>query len=343
MTISFWSGFQFLWPWMVAALPLPWIVYYALKPAAKNQTPLLAPHLIRRLEGHWKKTERPKVTAWQSIPWRWLLLWALLVLAAMRPVWFLTPTPFETSGRDLMLAVDLSGSMEKTDMRLDGKEVDRLTSVKSVASQFIAKRRGDRMGLIVFGSQAFLQSPLTYDLKTVNTLLQEAEIGMAGNNTAIGDAIGLTLKHFRKTRHEQAVLILLTDGSNTDGAVQPLDAALQAKQMGVKIYTIGIGQANMNQIDQFIFGVGRDMDVVTLKKIAELTGGQFFLASDTQKLNDVYDMIDALEKHEYQMHQYRLRKELYPWPLGTAFVLSLLFALMFLYRHYIQGNGEQTS
>lgn len=341
MNWALFQSFDFLWAWMLFLLPLPWLIHRFMKPAAQNQTPLLAPHLVERLSGQLGQSVIQNSRLFKSIPPVYILIWLLLILAAMRPVWFLTPTTFNTTGRDMMLAVDLSGSMEKTDMRLNGQEVDRLTSVKAVASEFIEKRQGDRMGLVVFGSQAFLQSPLSYDLKTVNTLLQETEIGMAGNNTAIGDAIGLTLKHLKKTHQKNTVLILLTDGSNTDGAVQPLDAAKQAKQMGLKIYTIGIGQADNNSIDRFLFGGGRDMDVVTLKKIAKTTGGQFFLASDTEQLNDVYQIINTLETTEHAIHQYRLREELFVWPLGSAFILSLLIALAKIYRPFSFANKRE--
>lgn len=337
MNWDFLQSFEFLWAWMLIFLPLPWLIKRLVKPAAQNQTPLLAPHLVLRLqsnlEGHIVQNSRAN----GGIPPLLILMWLLLVIAAMRPVWFLTPTAFNATGRDMILAVDLSGSMEKNDMRLSGREVDRLTSVKAVAAEFIEKRQGDRMGLVVFGSQAFLQSPLSYDLKTVNTLLQETEIGMAGNNTAIGDAIGLTLKHLKQTQQQNTVLILLTDGSNTDGAVQPLDAAKQAKQMGLKIYTIGIGQTDVNSLDRFLFGGGRDMDIVTLKKIAKTTGGQFFLAADTQQLNEVYQIINTLETTDHQIHQYRLREELYVWPLGSALILSFLLAYGRVYGTRIQN------
>ncbi|WP_024852248.1 vWA domain-containing protein [Hydrogenovibrio kuenenii] len=330
MSLDFLDSFSFLWAWMLAFLPLPWIMRLILPPAAQKQLPLFAPHLMARLS---KSTSLPSLEAngqQRRIPWLFILLWLLIILAAMRPVWFLTPTTFTASGKDMMLAVDLSGSMEKNDMILDGKPVDRLTSVKAVVSQFIKKRQGDRMGLVVFGTQAFLQSPLTYDLKTVESLLNQTEIGMAGNNTAIGDAIGITLKHLRQAHQKNAVMILLTDGSNTAGTVQPIDAAKQAKKMGLKIYTIGIGRSQASAMSVF-FG-GSDMDLATLKNIAKITGGQFFYAADTDKLNKVYDSIDKLESTPHELHQYRMREELFVWPLGLALLLSLLVVINRLYQ-----------
>lgn len=334
MSWTIFDSFSFLWVWMIAFLPLPWIIRLILPPASQRQLPLFAPHLMARLS---KSTRLPSLQAngkQRHIPWLFILLWGLLILAAMRPVWFLTPTAFTASGKDMMLAVDLSGSMEKNDMTLDGKPVDRLTSVKTVVSQFIKKRRGDRMGLVVFGTQAFLQSPLTYDLKTVESLLNETEIGMAGNNTAIGDAIGITLKHLRQAHQKNAVMILLTDGSNTAGTVEPMDAARQAKKMGLKIYTIGIGRSQESAMNVF-FG-GSDMDLATLKNIAKTTGGKFFYAADTKQLNQVYDSIDKLESSPHQLHQYRMREELFVWPLGLILIISLLLAANRLYQPWVR-------
>ncbi|MBN2607065.1 MAG: VWA domain-containing protein [Thiotrichales bacterium] len=339
--LDFFDSFSFLWAWMLAFLPLPWIIRLILPPASQKQLPLFAPHLMARLS---KSARLPSLEAngqQRRIPWLLILLWLLLILAAMRPVWFLTPAAFTQSGKDIMLAVDLSGSMEKNDMTLNGRPVDRLTSVKTVVSQFIKKRQGDRMGLVVFGTQAFLQSPLTYDLKTVESLLNETEIGMAGNNTAIGDAIGITLKHLRQAHQKNAVMILLTDGSNTAGTVQPIDAAKQAKKMGLKIYTIGIGQSQESAMNVF-FG-GSDMDLATLKNIAKITGGKFFYAADTDKLNQVYASIDKLESTPHLLHQYRMREELFVWPLGLALLLSLLMVAHRLYRSPMHSVTTNTS
>lgn len=317
---------EFIWPWMLAALPLPWLVRRLWKPAEQKHSALLAPHLISRL------MQNPQNKSWlqpnlqsNRMPPILLLLWLALILAAMRPVWYLTPTPFEVSGKDMILAVDLSGSMEKNDMVVGAYPVDRLTAVKSVVEQFIIQRQGDRMGLVVFGTQAFLYSPLTYDLNALQILLNEAQIGMAGNNTAIGDAIGITLKHLPQNNPNKPILILLTDGSNTAGSVEPLDAAEKAKKMGLKIYTIGIGQASSASRNPFSALSSRSMDILTLEKIAEITGGQFYLASDTRQLDKIYATIDQLESNPHQVHHFRLRTELYPWPLGLVFGLALFF------------------
>lgn len=332
----FWQQLTFLTPWVLACLPLPWLIRRFWQPAPQQQVPLMAPHLLQRLENATRTSITASSKRPRALPLLGFLIWLLVLLAAMRPVWYWQTEPFQVTGKNLMLAVDLSGSMEQTDMRIGGHEVDRLTAVKKVVKNFIQKRQGDRMGLVVFGSQAFLQSPLSFDLNTVQTLLNETEIGMAGNNTAIGDAIGVTLQHLAQTEQSNTVLILLTDGSNTAGAVQPLEAARHAQSMGVKIYTIGVGVVESRGLDQFLFGQSRSVDTATLKTIAELSGGQFYTAANLQQLNDIYNEINQLESTKQDRTSYRPRTELYPWPLATALGLSLLLAIyrLITQRHY---------
>ena len=323
---TFWQNFEFLSPWLFALLPLPWIIRSLIIPVKRQQNPLLAPQILQRVATPMadERFIEPS-TQHRKIPSLFILLWFLVIIAAMRPIWYLSPTPFTSSGKDMILAVDLSGSMHKNDMYLGGDYVDRLTAVKSVVEEFIEQRQGDRMGLVVFGSRAFLQSPLTYDLQTVKALLNEAEIGMAGNNTAIGDAIGLTLKHRQKNQQADSVLVLLTDGANTDGIVDPIEAAKMAQKMGLKIYTIGVGQAqHRTGMDRFTKVSMDDIDTESLKRISELTNGKFFLASDTKQLQKIYLEINGLESVEHEVNSYRLRTELYAWPLGAALLLSLL-------------------
>jgi len=322
---------SFIWPWMLALLPLPWLINRLIKPVHKQHSPLLAPQIVSRVAGDLPEENLLEANQTRSgIPILAILLWFALIAAATRPVLYLDSTPFQISGKEIILAVDLSGSMQKEDMYLEGDEVNRLVAVKSVVSEFINRRQGDRMGLVVFGTQAFLQSPLTYDLSTVKTLLNETEIGMAGKNTAIGDAIGLTLKHFKEnkldTEIRSAVLILLTDGSNTAGVVDPLEAAQKAQEMGLKIYTVGVGKVKSRVgLDRFLANKS-DMDIDTLTKISEQTGGQFFQANDTEQLAQIYQHINQLESVEHEIFSYRLRSEFYYWPLGLAFLLSLLLA-----------------
>jgi len=272
----------------------------------------------------------------QLLNWRfWLALaaWILLVLAAARPERIGDELDVPVSGRNLMLAVDLSGSMDAKDFELGNRSVDRLTATKAVASDFIARREGDRIGLILFGENAYLQVPLTLDRETVNVLLMEAFIGLAGEKTAIGDAITLAVKriHEQGADADEQVLILLTDGANTAGSVPPLRAAELAQQIGLKIYTIGIGAESMTVSS--VFGGTRrtnpsaDLDEETLTKIAELTGGRYFRAKDTAELQDIYRILDDMEPVDEPEAGFRPVKSLYYWPLGGSLLLATLLGL----------------
>jgi len=322
---NFVDQLSFLWPWWVILLPLPWVVRQLLPPVRRG-APLAVPTLYVTAREALKTMERLPVHRVQRFPipiWAWWI-WFLVVLAVMRPVWYLTPTSFMQEGKDIMLAVDLSGSMQKPDMHLRGASVERLTVVKEVVDEFIAQREHDRLGLVVFGSRAFVISPLTYDHNTVKAQLRDAQIGMAGENTALGDAIGLTIKHLKKVGKHRGVLILLTDGANTDGRVRPLEAAEKARAFGLKIYTVAIGRSHA--------GGGYDYDETILKQIAQLTGGQFYLAHNPEQLRDIYEEISRLESTVYAVHHYRAHTELYPWPLGVAFLLSMGVAFWYSRR-----------
>jgi len=265
----------------------------------------------------------------------WFLLfaslsWCLLIFASSRPQWIGDPVQLPITGRDLMLAIDLSGSMQEKDFQYKGRMIDRLTATQLVASEFIEKRVGDRIGLILFGDRAYLQAPLTFDRKTVKTFLLEAVIGLAGKQTAIGDSIGLAIKRLRQQKTESKVLILLTDGANTAGEVSPIKAAELAAEEGLKIYTIGIGADEM--VVSSFFGRQKvnpsaDLDEKTLKKMASLTGGQYFRAKNTEELNEIYQLLDKLEPIEKDHQHFRPTKALYPWPLGIAFLLSFIIVL----------------
>jgi Ca-activated chloride channel family protein len=230
------------------------------------------------------------------------------------------------------LAVDLSGSMQEQDFVLKGERVDRLTAIKAVAGNFIERRVGDRIGLILFGEQAYLQAPLTFDRKTVKTLLDESAIGLAGRSTAIGDAIGLAVKRLRKRSEKDRVLILLTDGANTAGVVDPVQAAQLAAHEGLKIYTIGVGADEM-MVQDMLFGLRKinpssDLDEKTLKTIASLTGGEYFRARDTRALEKIYSELDKLEPVQSDARQFRPRTALYYWPLAASLLIAaLLLAL----------------
>jgi Ca-activated chloride channel family protein len=269
--------------------------------------------------------------------WPWLMLalliWSLLVASAARPQWLGDARSLPVSGRDLLLAVDVSGSMRLRDFRVNNRIVTRLEATKHVATEFIQARKGDRLGLILFGRQAYLQTPLTFDRRTVSILLGEAFIGIAGNETAIGDAIGLAIKRLRDKPAESRVLILLTDGANTAGAIDPLRAAALAAREGVKVYTIGIGADRDG--GRSLFSLGRQsaassLDEDTLRNIAQSTGGQYFRARNTLELNEIYRTLDRLEPVEQDTEGFRPVRTLFYWPLGVALMLCALAGLISL-------------
>ncbi len=334
---------QFEWPWILLALPLPLLIYRFAKPANRQDNAALHIPFYRELSTIVDKQATQATTP--SIKALLLpgLIWLLLVLAASKPMWLGDPVEVKGTGRDLMMAVDLSGSMEMNDMLVNNQQVDRLTVTKQVMDDFIERRRGDRLGLILFGTQAYLQTPLTFDRKTVKTLLNEAGIGMAGNKTAIGDALGLAVKHLRKRPEESRVLILLTDGANTAGEISPLQAARIAKEEKIKIYTIGLGAEEM--IEESFFGSRRfnpsaDLDEKQLQEIADLTGGKYFRASNTQELVSIYVLLDRLEPTTQDAETFRPSKNLFYWFLALALMLSLLPPLRMVTARWLETQGS---
>ena len=263
------------------------------------------------------------------------LIWFCLLLTLTRPVWIGDPLELPNSGRDLMMAVDISGSMRIEDMMLGKTPARRIDAVKEVGSQFVERRRGDRLGLILFGSKAYVQSPLSFDTATVKRFLVEAQIGFAGQETAIGDAIGLAVKRLRERPAESRVLILLTDGQDTASSIKPLDAARLAQKLGIRIYTIGIGADEMTVPGLFGSSFGsrqvnpsKDLDEASLTEIARLTGGQYFRARNPQELARIYALLDELEPVEQDVAIYRPRQALGYLPLLLGIGLSFLLALL---------------
>lgn len=314
------AGLEFAWPWVIVALPLPWLLRRLLKQAAPGQ----ALHLpqpgvqLTKVMGN---------TAHGIVPWLLALSWLCLLTAAARPQWVGPPQAQQRSGRALMLAVDLSGSMRTEDMDLAGQPVSRFEAVEAIAGDFIRRRSGDELGLILFGSQAFLVTPLTYDLSAVHAQLQSAVVGLAGTETAIGDAIAVAVKRLSAMPEQARVLVLLTDGVNNTGNIAPREAARAAKAAGVRIYTIGVGATQMTVPGFFgsqLINPSADLDADMLTTIAKETGGQFFRATDGSELANAYRAIDALEPMPQQGPTLRPRHELFRWPLAAAILLLLL-------------------
>ena len=318
---------EFAWPWTFLLLPLPWLLRLLLPPADSGEAALRV-SFLDELESLAGRRARPRLPGWRrQAPFA--LLWLLLVLAGARPQWLGEPLPLPTSGRDLLLAVDVSGSMEYHDMRWQGDAVSRLSLVQHLFGDFIAGRTGDRLGLILFGTQAYLQAPLTFDRTSVRRWLDEAVVGIAGKNTAIGDAIGLAVKRLRQRPANSRVLILITDGANTGGEVAPLTAARLAADEGVTLYTIGIGADPEQAGDTGPFGLnpGLDLDEPLLREIARLTGGEYFRARSQDELHDIARALDRLEPVSQTPTTVYQSTPLYPWPLAAAVLLSLLLVL----------------
>jgi len=324
---------EWIWPWMFLLAPLPWLVHRLLPVARTQQPALRAPFY-----DEWRLISAAQSVRFQRggmlatvVAW---LLWLLLLTAAARPMWVGDPIELPNSGRDLMMAVDISGSMRIEDMQIGQALVSRVDAVRQVGAQFISQRSGDRLGLILFGSNAYVQSPLSFDITTVKRFLAEAQIGFAGEETAIGDAIGLAVKRLKERPAQSRVLILLTDGQDTASAVKPRDAASLAAKLGIRIYTIGIGADSLTLPGLFGSSFGSrqvnpsaELDEAGLQEIARLTGGQYFRARNPQELVKIYDQLDKLEPVEQAKTLYRPRQALGYLPLLGALLASFLLAL----------------
>lgn len=317
---------EWMSPWAFLLAPLPLLALILVRPMPRGDAALRVPDSSYfSLPGAGAAligTRWPLALLW--------LAWFALVTAVARPQLTGDPVSLPTTARDLMLAVDISGSMNTEDMVLDGRVVDRLTMVKAVVRDFIDRRGGDRVGLVLFGSNAYLQSPLTFDLRTLGTLLEDAPVGIAGGKTAIGDAIGLAVKRLRDRPAESRVAILLTDGANNVGEVTPAKAAELAAAAGVRIYTIGVGADEMRVPGLFrerIVNPSADLDEASLELIARTSGGRFFRARNTTELQEIYGIIEALEPVEQETRTFRPTKALFFWPLALALTAVALLLI----------------
>nr|WP_321442554.1 VWA domain-containing protein [uncultured Cohaesibacter sp.] len=319
----------FLWPLAFLLLPVPFVLRYFMKPADKGlggalKVPFFA-SLSRDIGG---RSDRTSTSWWKLIATT--LVWLLLVTALARPAYVGPEVPLPAEGRDIMMAIDLSGSMAEQDFAVGGRPSTRLDVVKDAADAFIEGRKGDRVGLVLFSNRAYLQAPLTFDREAVRHLLNQAEVGLTGKKTAIGDAIAVSLKRLKDRPAEGRVLVLLTDGANNEGQMDPIHAAELAKKLGIRIYTIGVGAGPMavnTPMGRQMINPSADLDEGTLRKIADLTGGEYFRATDVNGLAQVYRAIDKLEPIGADPVHVRPEVALYFWPAGLALLIAALAVL----------------
>lgn len=309
----------FAWPWAWLALPLPWLM--RLWPLRAERTPALrVPYELSRFQAAMAARRLPALG-----PLLLWLGWLCLCAAAARPQQLGEPIEPPRQARQMMLAVDLSGSMSEPDMQLGGRVVERLTAAKAVLADFLDRREGDRIGLLVFGQRAYALTPLTSDRASVREQLRDSVVGLAGRETALGDAIALSVKRLREQPEGQRVLILLTDGVNTAGVLEPLKAAELAKAEGVRVHTIAFGGSGGISMFGMTLPTGEDpIDEQTLATIAEQTGGRFFRARDTGELAGIYAELDRLEPVTATGPVVRPKIEHYPWPLALALLCGVL-------------------
>ena len=316
--------FELAFPWILVALPAPLLIYWLLPPYRQRASALRVPFFDEMIEATGLEA-RPGAVVMTR---RWLqtlpmaLLWILLVFALAKPQWVGAPIVRTDAARDVMLAIDLSGSMDYRDfVDAEGVKSSRFAAVQRVVDEFVAARTQDRIGLIVFGNRAYLQLPFTRDVVAARSLVELMQVGMAGPRTALGDAIGMAIRSFEESETDKRLLILLSDGSDTASSMTPVNAAEIARSQGVEIYTIGIGDPEARGEDR--------VDFETLTEIAERTGGQFFNAEDERTLSEVYRRIDVLDPGEVRTESWRPRDSLVHLPVAVALIIALLGAVAF--------------
>ncbi len=331
--------FQFHWPWFALLLPVPLLIRWVLPLADKgveHQPAVIYFPAVERLKKAFSTNEYfSKKHSNRLFGWIFAFAWLGIVLALMQPEKVDQYRYTKNKGYDLMLAIDISGSMQAVDFSTDSQVISRLDVTKEVVGNFVRGRQGDRVGLISFGESAYLHVPLTLDTISVSKMLNDTVSGMAGNATAIGDAIGLSVKTLRERPEGSRVLVLLTDGEDNASSIPPLEAAKLAKEYGIRIYTIGIGKNGAVPFPNQLGGYSMaqmPIDEELLKEIADTTGGEFFRATDQKALQKIYDKIDQLEKTEANQTIFFMREPYYYYPLGVAMFLLLALSLSQLLR-----------
>lgn len=319
-------------PWALLLLPVPLLVHWLVPAYKRRMAALRLPFFQRYVQaaGVEPAEGAQVISRSRSLSVLGVLCWCLLVVALARPERVSAPIHWQTSARDLILAVDISGSMDEKDFAASGDEtLQRLEGVKRVIAGFLNEREGERLALIVFGTQAFVQSPLTTDIDTLQALLAQTEVGMAGPHTSLGDAIGLAIRQFEASDVSQRLLILLSDGADTGSRMSPISAASIAADRDVQIITIAIGDPQ---------GSGENrVDIETLEAVADATGSASFLATDQQALQGVYDRIDELAPRQIADHSYRERQSLAVVPMGLVLVVVVL---AWLWRSVALGRRQ---
>ncbi len=313
--------FEFGWPWVFALLPLPFLVFWILKPLKKQRSALLISSYFSWLKasGH-EASKNAWVSRRNGIQWIILVLvWVGVVAAAASPQLVGQPELKKKTARSFLIATDISFSMDTKDWSVDGKLLSRWEAVKLGMKDFLKRREGDKIGLIFFGTNPYLQAPLTTDLGVIQWMVDETDIGMAGQTTGIGAAIGMGIDVLKRDTLESKVLLLLTDGVDSGSDISPVDVAQLAKSDSIKIYTLGIGDPEKP---------GSDLDENTLKRISESTDAQYFRAIDPEALESVYETLDGLEPIEYEEEEYKPTILLYAYPLSGGIVLVLVFQLI---------------
>ena len=326
----------FSYPWCFVLILAPVFIRWGLPAHHESRAAVRVPFLTR-LASLTHQTPTPGAVVLRRSRFQHVFLvvaWLCAVLAVARPQWVEPPITKTIPTRDMLLAVDLSGSMDTKDFTDDqGQQVDRLTAVKQVLDAFLAKREGDRVGLIVFGSAAFVQAPCTEDLQVCRSLLQETQVRMAGPQTKLGDAVGLAITVFERSDVKERVLIALTDGNDTGSQVPPDKAAAIARDKGIQIYTIAVGDPQAADEEK--------LDEETLKTMASTTQGAYFHTADREALDKIYQRLDDLETQEVDTMSYRSKRDLFHWPLGVLVVMSLFYHSVVLMRQWVRNAQRQ--